>query len=349
MSELPNGSTGGPSGPGPSGAAATAITPLFLVSLPRSGSTLLQRMLATHAEISTSPEPTFLLPLLHLDRETDVVATYDQKYTAWAIQDFTTSLPRGRDDYREAIADFARDLYGRAAPDGAVYHLDKTPKYHLIVDDLLELFDDAKVILLWRNPLACVASMISTWGRNGGRWNLNHFRLDLYEGILNMLDVADRFPDRVIEVHYEHLVDHPAAAATTILEGLGIEADPTAFERFADVSLVGRVQDPNAAKPEFRQVRSDRVDEWRRQLANPVRRAWCRRYLDWLGEERLARMGYSKSELEADLDGAPSSTEHLATDLLDLPLDVVSRLFETRLLVKKLRDQRNGRRLLAHK
>jgi hypothetical protein len=306
-------------------------------------------MLGAHPAISTSPEPTFLLPLLHIDRDSDVVATYDQKFTAWAVQDFVSSLPEGRDDYRAAVAAFGRDLYRRAATDGARYHLDKTPKYHLIVDELVELFDTSTIVILWRNPLAVIASMITTWGRGGVRWNLSHFRLDLFEGLPNMIEVAERHPDRVIEVAYESLVDDPDEAVDRIAARLGLTTGAGTADDFAEVKLVGRVQDPNAAKPEFQQVRTDRVDEWREVLANPLRRAWCRRYLDWLGAERLARMGYDLTELVDGLESIPASRRHLATDLVDMPLDVAYRAGEFRLVGKKLRDLRSGRRLLAHK
>lgn len=327
----------------------TSVDPLFLVSLPRSGSTLLQRMLGAHDQISTSPEPTFLLPLLHIDRDSDVLATFDQKYTAWAVQDFVTSLPRGRDDYRDAVAAFGRDLYRRAAADGARYHLDKTPKYHLIVDELVDLFDSSTVVLLWRNPLAVIASMMTTWGRGGGRWNLSHFRIDLYEGLPKMIEVAERYPDRVVEVSYESLVMDPDAAVAPIFDRLGLAAADSMAERFKDVELVGRVQDPNAGHSDFQTVRTDRVDEWQEVLANPVRRAWSKRYLNWLGAERLGRMGYDLGELLDTLEAAPASRRFLFTDLVDVPLDVANRAAEFRLVGKKLRDRKDGRGLLAHK
>ncbi|RZO53079.1 MAG: hypothetical protein EVA89_29835, partial [Sandaracinaceae bacterium] len=39
---------------------------LFLISTPRSGSTLMQRMLSSHSEIYTHPEPHLMTPLAHL-------------------------------------------------------------------------------------------------------------------------------------------------------------------------------------------------------------------------------------------------------------------------------------------
>ena len=49
------------------------------------------------------------------------------------------------------------------------------------MNDLVRIFPDAPAIVLWRNPLAIIGSILATWGGAGGRWNLQHFRLDLYE------------------------------------------------------------------------------------------------------------------------------------------------------------------------
>ena len=48
----------------------TEVAPVFLLSLPRSGSTLLQRLLAVSPEVATAPEPWFLLPLVQSTRAT---------------------------------------------------------------------------------------------------------------------------------------------------------------------------------------------------------------------------------------------------------------------------------------
>ena len=117
-----------------------SVTPIFLLSLPRSGSTLVQRVLAAHPQVATAAEPWVLLPHLYATRERGIAAEYTQPIAARAIAEFLRSLPNGERDYREALHDFVIDLYTRASSEGATYFLDKTPRYHYIVDDLLETF-----------------------------------------------------------------------------------------------------------------------------------------------------------------------------------------------------------------
>jgi hypothetical protein len=56
------------------------------------------------------------------------------------------------------------------------------------------------------------------------------------------------------------------------------------------------------------------VDKWRQTICNPVRRAWCARYLSWLGADRLAVMGYELDELQAQLGTAGGGRRHAAQD-----------------------------------
>src|SRR3712207_7451790 len=80
--------------------SGTKLTPLFLFSLPRSGSTLAQRILAAHEPIATASEPWILLPYLYTLREHGVYAEYNHRILVQAVEDFCAVLPGGRDDYR---------------------------------------------------------------------------------------------------------------------------------------------------------------------------------------------------------------------------------------------------------
>ena len=73
-------------------------TPLFLFSLPRSGSTLAQRILAAHGGIATTSEPWILLPYLYTLRDNGIYAEYNHRSLISAIEDFYEMLPGGRED-----------------------------------------------------------------------------------------------------------------------------------------------------------------------------------------------------------------------------------------------------------
>jgi len=287
-----------------------SVRPIFLLSLPRSGSTLAQRVLAAHPQIATAAEPWLLLPHVYATRERGMAAEYTQPIAARAISEFVRSLPEGDRDYRQAMHDFAVDLYTRAADEGSTYFLDKTPRYHYIVEDLFEIFPEAKFVFLWRNPLAVVASIVETWTK--GRWNVDRWQGDL-RGIASLADAFEAHRETAAAVRYEDLVGDPEAAWPGIFEHLELPFDPGLLTRFSDVTIDGSMGDPTGVQ-RYSTISDEPLEKWRSTLANPYRKRWCRRYLLWIGRHRLQLMGYDLDRLLADLDELGSSPRSVPSD-----------------------------------
>jgi Sulfotransferase family len=293
------------------------MTPIFLFSLPRSGSTLLQRLLAAHPAIHTVSEPWFLLPLLYTLKDEGVRAVYDHRWLRVAVDDFIGELPGGRADYLDALGACARQLYARTAPPGTRYFLDKTPRYHLIVDELAAAFPDAPLLFLWRHPLAVAASIIDSWSRPPGRWNLFRTRVDLHDGLASLVRAYRQHHGRALAVRYEALVREPDRVLERILAWLGLAPAPDATARLGAQGLRGRLGDQHGTA-RYAHPSHGSLDAWRTTMANPLRRRWCRRYVAWIGAERLATMGYERAALEAEIAAVPGSLRHLGSDLVRL-------------------------------
>jgi len=67
----------------------------FVVSLPRSGSTLLQKMLAVSPDIASSAEPWLMLPFWGLRDAKAGRSVYFHHAAANAINDFVANVPDG--------------------------------------------------------------------------------------------------------------------------------------------------------------------------------------------------------------------------------------------------------------
>src|SRR5689334_9524712 len=114
------------------------VKPLFILSLPRSGSTLLQRVLAADKQIASVAEPWVLLPFVYALREQGSSAEYGHSLACMALKDFFLELPNGRQDFLSAIGSAMRELYWKATEaKEARYFLDKTPRYALIADEII--------------------------------------------------------------------------------------------------------------------------------------------------------------------------------------------------------------------
>jgi hypothetical protein len=287
-------------------------TPLFLLSLPRSGSTLVQRVLAAHEQIATAPETWLLLPQIYALREEGAFAEYGHTPASRAIREFAERLPNGRADYDEELRRFALALYAKASRGKGRYFLDKTPRYHFIAQELFELFPEAKVVFLWRNPLAVVASITETWGR--GRWNVGRWHDDLFDGVANLVAAYEAHADLAHAVRYEDLVGDPSEAWGGLFAYLDLTFDPSLLTEFPSVDLDARMGDQTGTK-RYRSLSTEPLERWKATLRTPVRKRWSKGYLRWIGEERLAVMGYDLDGLIRELEAVPADPRHLVSDI----------------------------------
>lgn len=302
-----------------------AIKASFVLSLPRSGSTLLQRMIGAHSEVATAAEPWLLLAPLYALRHEGVFAEYGHATATKALRDFCDQLPHGRVDYLNAVANMARELYGELSPAGTSVFLDKTPRYCMVVDDLLDAFPDAPIIVLHRNPLAILSSISQTW--LDGRWEVYLHKADLYLALERVLAAQRARPERFFALRYEDLVAAPETTLRSVLTHLELEWEPSVLEGFPGVSVAGRVGDPTGTLA-YDAVSTAPLDKWRATLASPVRKAWCRRYLAWIGKDRLRLMGYELNDLLADLDSQSSDWGAAPADALHIGKGIAYSLVE---------------------
>jgi hypothetical protein len=289
------------------------VTPILLISLPRSGSTLVQRVLAAHPEVATASEPWLLLPLL-LPMRDDVPAPGGwQPRIHEALRDFALTLPDGSGSYERSVGAAALVIYEEAAG-GAPFYLDKTPPYFLVIDEIVRALPNARIVVLWRNPLAVLASVVETFC--DGRWRPQDYPTSLFGGLARMVAGSRRHADRIFTVRYEDLIGGGEAEWRRLAEFAGFAFDPTALERFSAVSLRGAMGDSVGTKA-YDELAQEPAEKWRQTISNPVRRAWARRYLDWIGEERLATMGYDRRLLQAQLADTEMNLAGSARDATD--------------------------------
>lgn len=301
------------------------IRPIFLFSLPRSGSTLLQRIVAAHSQVHTVSEPWLLLPQFYAQRQRGTVAEYSHTAAAFNIRKFCDELPHGIDDYREALRVFALDLYSRCCPPGKTYFLDKTPRYALIVDDLLATFPEGRFIFLWRNPLAVIGSNFEMFGHFPMSIYTNH--IDLREGLGRLICASRAQESRVLVVQYEDLLIDPEACWRKLTDYLELPYEPGPLETFAAVRLTGKSGDKTGVK-RYRQLSREPLEKWRGTLSNPLRKAWTRRYLLWLGKERAAVMGYDLESLLADLGSIRPGFRNIMQDARRLTMGRLAVAFK---------------------
>ncbi|WP_421764125.1 sulfotransferase family protein [Ekhidna sp.] len=288
------------------------IRPIFLFSLPRSGSTLVQRVLASAKEIETHPEPWLLLPLFYMTKE--VYAEYNHKTVNDAISAFIEQLPKKEFDIKTAIVEFATSLYAKATKSpNAKYFLDKTPRYSLISDDIIDAFEEGKFIFLWRNPLAVITSINHSWA--DGKWNAYRYYVDLYKGLLTNISAFKKNQDKVVSVRYEDLVIGSTESWQEIFDYLKTPFDKQYLTDFSAISFEGQKGDQIGTK-KYKRLSSKSVNKWEKEFSNPLRKRWARNYLAKIGSKNLELIGYSYNDLLDTVNRTPFSFKYLFSDII---------------------------------
>ncbi len=312
----------------------TEIQPIFIFSLPRSGSTLLQRMLTTSHDVSTVSEPWVLLPFLYGLKKEGVYAEYSHFCVYDALQDFCKEMPNGEEDYLAAVCSAMLQLYGQVSTDKTKYFLDKTPRYSLIVDKVIKTFPNGKAIFLWRNPNAVIASIVNTFCL--GKWKLFHSKVDLFDGMANLVQAYEKNLDQVFSLKYEDLITDTEGSIKKIGRYLDIEYDTSQLDSFVSIKLKGGMGDPTGVV-KYSTINTQSLGNWKNTIRNPWRKYWCRRYLEWIGEKRLSLMGYKLEILLSDLESVPIRWNGFLSDLLYSLYGTFYSVFEFKILKDKVR------------
>lgn len=293
----------------------TPLCPIFLLSLPRSGSTLLQTLLATNPEIATASETWIALPFGYMRSPRGLAAEYWHHTCAEALDDVAAQLPGGEAEFKRFSADFIRNVYsGLAVNKEAAYFLDKTPRYYLIADFLAAAFPDARFIFLLRHPLDVMSSILRSWHKDTFSPHLRSNAVDLWRGPELLASASRDLADRGIRVHYEQLVKEPQAVISRLGEFLELEFPPDIVEKAVAVELGGRMGDPDRGR-KYDGIAGKSVGNWHSFVKNPYRRSFLKRYVRGLPLHVLETYGLERGEILQELSRAPTSFSSLSRDI----------------------------------
>jgi tetratricopeptide (TPR) repeat protein len=240
-------------------AARAGPKPIFIVGMPRSGTTLLDSALGGHADITAGGE----LPAL------PVILTH---FLEWADEAGWRggAIP-------EPIAQQMREAYLRQYEDYGIeparFITDKQPLNFLAVGLIRHLFPDAPVIHIRRNPLETGFSIyrknfIKSWSFTTSLADIGHY----YGQYARLMEHWQRvFGDGLASVQYEELVGDFEGELRRLLAHAGLEWDPNCLSYFERDSVVITLSSAQVRKPPSKELMSSTAP-YIRQL-QPLREA----------------------------------------------------------------------------
>lgn len=193
--------------PGVAGKEEAEISPIFIIGMPRSGTTLIERLLAQHPSVTAGGEMPFMHRLINQDmkQRRDHVLHFNPAKLAL---DYIT---------------FAKGLGITTR-----YFTDKMPTNFRYVSHICSAFPKAKIIHIHRDKIASCFSIYSKYFSGQG----NGFAYDqkelgayhnLYEGMMEHWQ--NLFSDKLLTIELEAFTSRPAETAKRIYAFLGLEWD----------------------------------------------------------------------------------------------------------------------------
>jgi len=258
------------------------VAPIFIVGMPRSGTTLLRTLLSAHRAIAITPETHFLSELVPRFRMMDLSNTdnFDKFWDAFSRSAFMLRsqldpdetkeriLASGLVDYRKV---FTTVLAIYAESRGKKRCGEKTPGHYQYIDVLLRWYPQAKVIFVLRDPRAVVASLLEVhWApksayANAQNWNRSCSILEQWSS-----------DPRVLCLMYESLVTNTEHELRTVCEFVGEDWDPAVLDPAnCDMNDENDVDVKTALawskaflKSVCRPISTASVDKWRATLSS---------------------------------------------------------------------------------
>lgn len=236
------------------GCGDPAPDPIFIVGLPRSGSTLIEQILSSHSSVEGTMElPEIIAMTRALRRGSEGAASY---------HDVLAELPV------EQFAALGRQFLDRTRVQrktGAPLFIDKMPNNFLHLGLIQLMLPNAKIIDARRHPLACCFSGFKQHFARGQSFSYSLDDLGrYYRDYVELMAHFDAvLPGQVHRVIYERMVDDTEGEVRRLLDYCGLPFEERCLRFFENDRPVRTASSEQVRRP----INRDGIDQWRHYAA----------------------------------------------------------------------------------
>lgn len=201
-----------------------AADPIFILGLPRSGSTLLEQILASHSQVDGTLELPNVLSLVHRLQGRDKVKVDEEAPYPKILNEIDPSyFAKFGEQYIDDTKVFRQ---------GAPLFIDKMPNNFLHVGLIKLILPNAKIIDARREPMACCFSNFKQLFAEGQEFTYGLSDIgDYYKNYVRMMAHWDEvLPDFVLRVQHEDVIDDLGSQVHRILDFCGLPFEQSCVE-----------------------------------------------------------------------------------------------------------------------
>ena len=234
------------------GMGHAARDPIFIVGMPRAGSTLLEQILSSHSAVEGTSELPDIIAIareLRGDADAAEIGAYAEALSALDAG----QLQRLGEDYLQRTR-----IYRKT---GRQLFIDKMPNNFLHVGLIHSILPNAKIIDARRHPLGCCLSNFKQFYARGQRFSYGLTDVGRYyhDYVALMAHFDTVLPGRVHRVIYEQLVDDTEAEVRRLLDYCELPFEEGCLRFFENARPVRTASSEQVRRPIYREG----VDQWR--------------------------------------------------------------------------------------
>ena len=256
------------------GVGCTAPDPIFIVGLPRAGSTLLEQILASHSMVDGTMELHNILDLAKRLRGRDKASDSSPRYPR-----ILSELPAER--FEQFGRQFIDDT--RAYRESAPRFIDKMPNNFFHVGLIKLILPNAKVIDARRHPMACCFSGYKQLFGEGQEFSYGLEEIgNYYKQYVDLMNHWDEvLPGFVLRVQHEDVIEDLETQVRRILDFCGLEFEESCVEFHKTKRTVRTPSAEQVRQP----INTSGVDQWRNfeEYLDPLKHALGPELLDAYG------------------------------------------------------------------
>ena len=234
------------------GSGSPSAEPIFIVGMPRAGSTLVEQILSSHSAVEGTAELPEIISLAKGLRETGESETTGSYIDGLAAADLPALRELG-ERYLE------RTRIHRKT--GRPYFIDKMPNNFLHIGLIQLALPRAKIIDARRHPLACCFSNFKQHYAKGQRFSYDLSDLGRYyrDYVELMAHIDAVLPGRVHRIFYERLVEDTEAEIRRLLDYCGLPFEESCLRFYENERPVQTASSEQVRQPIYREG----MDHWR--------------------------------------------------------------------------------------
>ncbi|MBX9663104.1 tetratricopeptide repeat-containing sulfotransferase family protein [Novosphingobium sp.] len=219
------------------GAGCPAPDPIFVLGMPRAGSTLVEQILSSHSQVEGTSE----LP------DIGILARSLESYP----QDLASIDPAKLRDLGEQYLERTRVQRHTARP----LFIDKLPNNWLYVPFIRLILPNAKIIDARRHPLSCCFSNFKQHFARGQGFSYSLEDMGAYyRDYVRLMAHVDRvMPGKVHRVIYERMVDDTETEVRALLSACGLPFEPACLSFYETERAVRTPSSEQVRRPIFRE------------------------------------------------------------------------------------------------